>query len=345
MTEETLPAGKLPSALLADLLNRAPVSDPRVILGPGIGIDCAVVDAGERLLVVKSDPITFATDEIGEYLVQINANDIATTGAIPRWLMVTLLLPEGQTTPALAESLFEQIHTTAARLGISVIGGHSEVTPGLDRPIAAGTLIGEVAPGALIRADGARPGDRLLLTKGVPIEATSVIAHDLGERLAPACSPAELATARAFLRDPGISVVTEAQVAVAAGRVHAMHDPTEGGLLTALWELARASGERVVFDRSRAPVPELARRLCDHLGIDPLASLASGALLIATAEADAEPIAAAIRDAGIPCCEIGHIEAGEPELVAETAGTRERCQPPARDEIARLFESLSPGAD
>ena len=107
--ESVLSQGKLPADLLAAILARAPVDDPRVLLGPGIGLDCAVVDAGERLLVLKSDPITFASDELGYYLVQVNANDIATTGGVPRWLLVTLLLPAGRATTAMAETVMEQV--------------------------------------------------------------------------------------------------------------------------------------------------------------------------------------------------------------------------------------------
>lgn len=133
-----LPVGKLPQDLLAAILARAPVSDPRVLLGPGIGLDCAVIDNGEHLTVYKSDPITFATDQIGYYLVQVNANDIATTGARPLWLLVTLLLPDQRATPELAGTIMAQVHAACRDLGVSVIGGHTEITAGLDRPIAIG---------------------------------------------------------------------------------------------------------------------------------------------------------------------------------------------------------------
>lgn len=337
------PVGKLPGAMLAEFLARAPVSDPRVVQGPGVGLDCAVIDAGDRLLVLKSDPITFATDEIGEYLVQVNTNDIATTGALPRWLLVTLLLPEGRTTPALAETIFNQVYAACRRLDISVVGGHSEITHGLDRPIAVGALIGEVAHDRLVTPRGAQPGDRLLITKGVPIEATAIIGHELSRELLQHFSADELAEAREFLRHPGISVLKDAGVAMAAGRVTAMHDPTEGGLTTALWELAQASGRQLVFDPDAVPVPELSARLCRHLGIDPLASIASGALLLSVEDADAARICAAVEEAGITCREIGRVEEGAPAVLRAVAGGLEPCLMPERDEIARLFESRSGG--
>src|SRR5512135_300928 len=141
---DSLPLGKLPVELLARLLSQAPIKDPRVLYGPGIGLDCAVVDLGERVLVFKSDPITFASDDLGWYAVQINANDVATTGATPRWMLATLLLPENETTQERVEAIFNQIYNAAAALGISVVGGHTEITFDLHRPILVGTLIGEV---------------------------------------------------------------------------------------------------------------------------------------------------------------------------------------------------------
>lgn len=334
------PTGKLPAGMLAGLLARAPVSDPRVIQGPGVGLDCAVIDAGDRYLVFKSDPITFATDEIGEYLVQVNTNDVATTGALPRWLLVTLLLPENAATPELVETIFDQVYDACRRMDISVIGGHSEVTYGLDRPIAVGALIGEVEHDRLVSPRGAQPGDRLLVTKGVPIEATAVIGHEMSDELSPTFSREDIAAARNFLREPGISILEDARIAVSAGRVTAMHDPTEGGLITALWELAQASGRKLVFEPDAVPVPELSARLCRHLGIDPLASIASGALLLSSPEVDAIQIRQALEHAGITCREIGRVEEGVPAVLRAATGGFETCPVPERDEIARLFEGL-----
>ena len=325
----TLPTGKLPSDLLARLLARAPAGDARVVLGPGIGLDCAVVAQGDTLLVYKSDPITFATDEIGWYLVHVNANDIATTGATPRWLLVTALLPEGKTTAEDVERIAEQVYAACREIGVAVIGGHTEITHGLDRPILAGTLIGEVARERLVTPRGAVPGDRVLLTKGVPIEATAILAREFPARLAGALSAAELGRARAFLHDPGISVLRDARVALAAGRVTAMHDPTEGGLAGALWELAEACGRALVVDPAAVPVPELSARICRVFGLDPLAAIASGALLLTAPAADAPRVRRALEADGIPCAEIGVVEEGP-------AGVN--LPRPERDEIAKAWE-------
>lgn len=336
---DSLPLGKLPPDLLARLLAQAPVDDPRVLMGPAVGLDCAVVDAGgPTLLVFKSDPITFATDEIGWYLVQVNVNDIATTGAVPRWLLVTMLLPEGKTTIETAENISRQIQDACRAMGIAVIGGHSEITYGLDRPIAVGTLIGEVARARLVTPQGSKVGDRILLTKGVPIEATAILAREFPDRLAQALSPVELEQARNFLTDPGISVLRDAQIALDAGRVNAMHDPTEGGLAAAVWELAEASGRMLVIDVEAVPIPPLSARICRAFDLDPLATIASGSLLLTVPAPDAPPICQALEQAGIPCADIGVVEAGPFSVWQQTEAGRAILLRPERDEITRAFE-------
>lgn len=338
MSEQVLPVGKLPPALLAQLLADAPDEDPDIVLGPGIGLDCAVVRVGQRFLVIKSDPITFASDELGWYLVQVNANDVTTTGAIPRWLLVTLLLPEGKMTAPTVRAVMDEIYAACRELGIAVIGGHTEVTHGLERPLALGTMIGEVAPGALVTPEGAQAGDRLLLTKGVPIEGTAILAREFPERLEGVLSAAEIAQAAGFLYDPGIGVTREARMAVAAGRVHAMHDPTEGGLVAALWELAEASKCGVVADPVLVPVPALSARVCACFDLDPLATIASGALLLAVAAADVGVIGSALADAGITWAEIGRIVEGPPAVYRAGGGRAGMWRRPERDQIALAYE-------
>jgi hydrogenase expression/formation protein HypE len=333
-----LPVGKLPLDLLSQLLAEAPISDPRVLLGPGIGLDCAIIDMGRSLWVFKSDPITFATDDIGWYLVQVNANDIATTGATPRWLMVTVLLPEGLTTLDSARSIAQHLFDACRPLGISVIGGHTEITFGIDRPILSGTMIGEVERDKLVLPSGARPGDKILLTKGVPIEATAILAREFPDRLSEVLSPAEIQQAQRYLYEPGISIVRDAQIALAAGKVTAMHDPTEGGLVTALWELAEASRSSIALDPAAVSIPDLSARICDHFHLEPLAAIASGALLMAVDPSDSLAIQTALEHESISCAQIGWVESG-PVHVWQLAGSERQTFPrPARDEIARLFE-------
>jgi hydrogenase expression/formation protein HypE len=357
--ERYLPVGKLPPELLARILAQAPVKDPRVILGPGIGLDCAVIEAANNILFAfKTDPITFASNEIGWYSVQINANDIATSGATPRWFLATLLLPEGGATGKLAEEINRQLQSACQDIGVTIIGGHTEITHDLDRPILVGTMIGEVSKENLVTPQGALPGDKILLTKGVPIEATALLAGEFPEKLSKpnssqmtggGLSLAELEQARAFLYTPGISVLRDARIATRAGKVHAMHDPTEGGLYTAIWELTQASGHPMIVDPASVPVLPLSARICQILGLDPLGAIASGALLLVVPTEECMRIQAALSGEGILCAQIGEVLdddspalSGHPEHPRPAAWQPGKDGPqllphPERDEIARLF--------
>ena len=337
--DKVLPVGKLPFDLMAQIIEQAPISDSRVMLGPGIGLDCAVVDMGTTLLVFKSDPITFATDEIGWYAVQINANDIATTGAAPRWMLATLLLPEGSTTPQDVLKMGGQVFSACRELGISLIGGHTEVTHGLERPILSGVLVGEVPHGQLVTPRGASVGDHILLTKGVPIEATSILAREFPGRLKNILSDEEMKQAADYLYQPGISVVKDARVAVSAGRVTAMHDPTEGGLASALWELADASARALEVDLAAVPVPALSQRICQYLGLNPMATIASGALLLTCPPDDSAQICRALQTESIPCARIGVVREGPAVVYNRVNNTREILHRPLRDEIAKVYDS------
>jgi len=337
--QNILPVGKLPPELLAQILSAAPLQDDRLLVGPGVGLDCAVVDIGSTLLAFKSDPITFATDEIGWYAVQVNANDIATSGAVPTWFLMTLLLPEGSSTAELVEQISQQVYQACQQMRVSVIGGHSEVTAAVKQPVIVGTMIGEVAHQDLVTPQGAQPGDRLLLTKGVPIEAVSVLAREFPNKLKSEFRPEEIEAAQNYLYQPGISVLKDAQVATKAGDVTAMHDPTEGGLAAALWELASACGHDLVVNTQQIFIPPLAGRICAVFEIDPLASIASGALLLTTPADQVAQICQAMELEGIPCSEIGKVERGESQVWIEKDGKRDLLQYPKRDEIARVFES------
>ncbi len=336
-----LPAGKLPNELLAALLAKVQSRDPRVLLGPGIGRDAAVIDAGGSLLLVaKSDPITFATDLIGWYAVHVNANDVACLGARPAWFLATVLLPEGSQ-QALAEAIFDQVLDACRSLGIELVGGHTEVTFRLDRPIVAGALLGEVGRERLVRPDGARPGDALILTKGIAIEGTSVLAREAGERLqALGMAPADVEKAKAYISQPGISVVREALAACDAVVVHAMHDPTEGGLATALHEMAEASETDIVVDGAAIEILPQTRILCEKTSIDPLGLLASGALLIAVAEGDCERALEAVRSAGAAARRIGTLAAAGDGVIMKTDNSARPVPRFARDEVARFLSEL-----
>ena len=179
MTEHLLPCGKLPHDLLERLVrDYTHDSDSRLLVPPGIGEDAAVIDFGDRCLVAKTDPITFATDAIGWYAVHVNANDIATMGAQPRFFLATIIIPEQMATAELIESIFASIHAAAGELGVTVCGGHTEITHGIDRPLVIGQMLGEVDREGIIRSSNLTPGDVILLTKGMAIEATAIIARE-----------------------------------------------------------------------------------------------------------------------------------------------------------------------
>ncbi len=335
-----LRAGKLPNELLARLLGKISGRDPRVVLGPGIGRDAAVIDTGgPNLLVAKADPITFATDLIGQYAVHINANDVACMGARPAWFMATVLLPEGST-PELAEAIFDQILETCDSLGIELIGGHTEITYGLGRPIVAGALLGEARRGGLVTPAGAQPGDALILTKGIAIEGTSVLAREAGDRLlALGLGERELREAREYIARPGISIVQEAAAATRAVPVHAMHDPTEGGLATALYEMAEAAGVGMVVQGEAIPILHHTRIICELAGLDPLGLLASGALLLAVAEEDCAGAISAIEAEGASAARIGTLTRPGEGVIIECNGQKKPVPRFERDEVARFLSA------
>ncbi len=342
MPPNDLPFGKLPAPLLEELINRLPTQAEDIVQGPGIGLDCAVIQVGERLLVIKSDPITFTSEEIGWYLVQVNVNDIATTGALPRWLMVTILLPSAGARKQAVE-ITAQLQNACALFDLTVIGGHTEVTRGIDRPILVGTMIGEVAPEKLVSPRGALPGDRLLITKGVPIEATAILGKEFAGRLLEpevGLSQPELEAAQQFLYEPGISVLQDARAALEAGGVHAMHDPTEGGIYAAVWEMAAACGLSIRIEPKKIPVYPLSRRICEGLGLDPLGAIASGALLIAAAPDRSQAVIDSLTRAGIACTEIGFFEdeGGEPRVLSGFSAGATLFPRQEQDEVTRLFQ-------
>jgi len=339
--KKRLRAGKLDINVLRDLLEKHAILDSQVILGPKIGEDAAVIDPGngsDHYWVVTSDPITFTTDEIGYYGVVVNLNDIATRGAIPRWFLATLLFPEGESLD-LVKNVFAQIHEACRRFGISLIGGHTEITPGIERTILSGHMIGQVKKDRLVITGGAQDGDLLLLAKGICIEGTSIIAREKeAELTARGISPSLIKKAKSFIFDPGIEVLSAARLACESASVHSMHDPTEGGLINGIIEMALASDKEIVVDLGKVPIYEESRILCQHFGLDPFGVIASGALLLTIAPSNLSSLQRAFREAGIPVEVIGEVRSGPARVVAEFKGSTEELRPFERDEILKIFE-------
>ena len=332
--------GKFPPELLARLLAKESFPDPRVILGPKVGEDAAIIDLGDRYLVAKSDPVTLATDQIGWYAVQVNANDVACTGGIPRWFLATLLIPE-RFSEAEAEAIFDQILEACRAQEIALVGGHSEVTYGIDRPIVMGSMLGEVEPGRLIRTGGAQEGDSIVMTKGLAIEGTALLARDRGDDLRRAgVSPQTIAAAVTLLTDPGISVVKEARIAASVASVHSFHDPTEGGLVTGLREVARASGLGLAIEETSIPILPPCQEICAALKLNPLGLLASGTLLMTLPAAQVPRLLAALAAGGIDGWEIGQIIAPEEGLIMIGYEGEVPLPEFPRDELARYFSTL-----
>ncbi|MGI5816505.1 MAG: AIR synthase family protein [Armatimonadota bacterium] len=338
--QQRLPVGKLAPEFLATLLGGLTIDDRRVIVGPGVGRDVAVLEWGEgdSYLIAKTDPITFATDEIGHYAVSVNANDVATSGGVPLWFLATLLLPDDESDDVLVRRVFDQIDAACREIGIALVGGHTEVTYDLDRPILVGFMLGEVRKDELVTGAGAQEGDRLLLTKRVAVEGTSIIARELEGRLLDSGFDEErIDRAKRFLYEPGINVLREARAAMSAGGVHAMHDPTEGGVATGLHELATASDCGIAVHLDAIPVFPETEAFCDVLGLDPLGLIASGSLLLSVAEQSAGAIAAAIRDEGIECAEIGRVVRRESGVKIRRGLNWHDLPRYDQDEIARVF--------
>ncbi len=332
------PVGKLDPALLAELLGRVPMKDQRVLVGPRIGEDSAVIDFGDRVLVTATDPITFTTDRLGWYAVHVNANDVATMGARPRWFQATLLLPEDGSDHALVEGIFADLLRACSELDVSLIGGHTEVTGGLPRPIIVGQMMGDVEKRCLLRMADAHSGCRLLLCKGVGIEATSIIAREKADEVERVFGAGFCERAREFLDDPGISVVAPAMIAAGIGGVRAMHDPTEGGIATALREVGIAAGAGLRVRAGAIPVYPECERLCRYFGLDPFGVIASGALLIVVEPEAATEVSRALQVAGFPCAEIGTLTDTPGEYAFLTDDGKQPLPHFAVDEITRLFD-------
>jgi hydrogenase maturation factor len=237
----------------------------------------------------------------------------------------------------LVEGILSQVAETCQELGIVLCGGHTEITHGLARPIAIGTLLGEVEKEDLVCTSGALVGDDVILTKGIAIEGTAILAREARDRLAGLVADDSLERGRLFLREPGISVLKDARIAVQAGRVHAMHDPTEGGLATGLWELAHASSKGIVVDLEQVHVFEETDRFCHALGLDPLGLIASGALLLAVEPEDSARIVAALSAEGIEAFVIGQVVDGPVMVQAKESGGLRQVPVFEQDELTRVL--------
>jgi hydrogenase maturation factor len=333
----SLPIGKLPTHILDRMLKAYTSFDERVKVGPAIGEDAAAIDIGDRYLLLKTDPITFVAEDIGTYTVRINANDIATMGGKPMWLLTSILLPEKRTTTEVVEEIFRQLSVACKEMGVSLCGGHTEITSGIDRVIVVGAMIGEVRKDGLITTGGARAGDDIILTKAIAIEGTSVIARRKGKELEAAFGLGFVQQCRGFIERPGISILKDAEIAGRYGEIHSMHDPTEGGVATGLYEVARAADVGLIVEEECIPVYPECQTLCMHYGLAPLGLIASGSLLIAVNSRDTEKVLEALNRNGVRATKIGKIMPKEHGLKIRRGNEVSELPVFDRDEITRIF--------
>jgi hydrogenase expression/formation protein HypE len=338
-------SGKLtPADLARYVFARTGAPDDRVRVGPAFGEDAAAIDLDAGTLVVSTDPISLAADRIGTLAMNVSANDVAASGGVPSFVTSTILLPSLD--PDLLESITGQLDREATRLGIAIVGGHTEAVPALERPLLSLTCMGPAD--RYVPTGGAEPGDTVVLTKGAGVEATAVLATDFRDRIEAAgvTDPAVFERAGSFFDD--LSVLPES--AVASPAATAMHDPTEGGVVAGLVELARASEVVLDVDREAVPIREETRLLCDAVGLDPLCVLGSGALAATVPAEDADELLAALHDEGIDAGRIGTVRPPTAAPGAETGPTNdatgdaglllddELVTEVPRDEMYRLWE-------
>lgn len=332
-----LPPGKLPVKLLGRLLKKYVSAVQGLVVGPSIGIDAAILNINGGLIAAKSDPITFVSENPGEYAVYVNANDIAVMGGTPKWFLATILLPAGKATPETARQIFRQVRGACDEIGASLCGGHTEVTTGIDRPIVTGHMLGVFNGQKVITSAGARPGDTLILTKGIAIEATAIMARELSGEIKQAFSPAFVKRCAGYFKDPGISVVKDAKAALGSGWVNAMHDPTEGGLSSALHELSIASKCSIVVEKEMIPVFPESKALCGFFNIDPLGAISSGALLISAPLSEAKKITDGLQAASIRSSVIGRVKTKGSGVNITVDGKTKKLKHFERDELTRIL--------
>lgn len=333
----SFPFGKIPVQVLKEVVfKNLGVKRKEVILGPAAGFDGAVIDVGNNSLIVSMDPITGATERIGWLAVNINANDIATFGVEPAVFLSCILLPENANRQ-IVETISAQMNKAAKKLGMAIVGGHCEVTPGITNSIVVGCAMGMTEKGKYVTAGGAKLGDKLILTKSAGIEGTAILATDREEQLKKTLKPIMLQNAKKFYDN--ISVVKDAVTAFKTGAVHAMHDPTEGGLAGGIHEMADASNLGVkIYEEKIRTAPETVR-ICDFFRIDPLQLIASGSLLIATKRNSADKVVKVLEKNQIAAAIIGEfLSSPEERIIVRKRGGLEKLVRPVSDHLWPALE-------
>jgi len=307
--------GKLPNEILNSLvLDKLQKKRNEVLVRPSVGEDCSAVDFGREICVISTDPITGTENQIGRIGVNVALNDLASSGAEPVGLMVTMLIPPNAGMSDI-ENIISQLSDEAAKLNVDIIGGHTEVTDAVTRFVLSITAVGKSINRNIITTSGAKPGDDLILTKYAGIEGTSILAFDYEEELASKFGMEIVEKAKSLINS--ISVVNEGLIAAKLG-AHAMHDVTEGGVLGAVWEMCHASGCGAHVYKERIPVLNETRLICDYFNIDPYRLISSGCMLIACE--NGEKLVQELSENGIKAVVIGRMTGDRNILLSDESG-------------------------
>jgi hydrogenase maturation factor len=337
MVKHPLSFGKInPNMLKQIVFNYLGSHNSRVIVGPKIGEDAAVIDFDDRVLVVHSDPITGAIENIGWLAVNVCANDIATRGVRPLWILTVILLPKDFDSAQL-KNITSQIDEATKKLHIAVIGGHSEVTSSVSRPVIVATVIGEAKKGDFVTSSGAQVGDSLIVTKGAAIEGTAILSTEMVKILETKVDKNLILRAQKFIKMT--SIVKDTLTAVKVGGVHAMHDATEGGIASGLQEIAWASNTGIIALEEKIPIYKETREICKALHIDPLKTISSGALIISAHKKKAEEIVAALQKSNIQASIVGEVvEKAKGLYIVRRNGARLDLSRPVKEELWKILE-------
>lgn len=306
--KKVLKRGKLPNPILGKLLRK--ISKNNAVLGPAIGEDAAIVLLKDSAFILTLDPITFTDKNIGYYLLNVNANDIVACGGTPKYLLVNLLFPEN-TKERQIKNLFSEIQRESKKMKVEILGGHTEITNSINRILAVGMMIGVAKKDKITPTRNAKPGDKILFTKKIAIEGTALIFREKERELKSVFSQKVIKKAKNFLIHPGISVLKEAEILNRNCKVNAMHDPTEGGIATALWEISQAAGVKILVEEEKIPIAPETRFICNYYHLHPLYLLASGSLLATLSKNEARRGKELLRKKGIEAEIIGEIKKGK----------------------------------
>ncbi len=324
--------GKVPENVLKrSVIKQLHYRRDEVILGPGIGEDCAALALlPDEMLVMSTDPITGATKDIGKLAIQITANDLASAGAEPIGVLLTILLPDGTREIAL-KRIMEQMELACREVKMQILGGHTEVTRIVNQPVVSVTGVGKAKKGQLVTTAGARPGMDIVVTKWIGLEGTTILAKEKEAELKARFPEAFVNTAISF--EQYLSVLPEAAVAVKSG-VGAMHDVTEGGIFGALWEMAEASDVGLEIDLKKIPIRQETIEVCEYFDINPYGLISSGSMLMAAE--DGQTLVEDLARAGIPASVVGKAVAGNDRVILRD-GERRFLEPPKTDELYRVL--------